>query len=176
MTLHSELQAFVNKPVGPFIGWDAVEEGTIRHWCDAMGDDNPVYTDREAALAAGYQDITAPPTMLQAWGMKGLRNVFPSGSDTRNPFEVLEFLEAKGYPAVVAVNCEQEYGVPLEIGDHVHFHSFIESISDLKTTALGTGYFVTEVSTYKNQRDQVVGTMRFRVFKYTAADRPNSDK
>jgi len=174
MNFDAELRAFVNKPVGPFIGWDAVEAGMIRHWCDAMGDDNPVYRDQLAARDAGYQDMVAPPTMLQAWGMKGFRNAFPAASDTRNPFAVLEFLEAKGFPAVVAVNCEQEYAEPLKIGDRVYFHSYIESISDLKTTGLGTGYFVTEVSTYTNQRDQVVGTMKFRVFKYKAAERSNS--
>ena len=168
MSLDAQLQGYLNKTVGPFKGWDAVQPGLIRHWCEAMGDNNPVYRSREAALAAGYTDVIAPPTMLQAWGMKGYNERFPEGSDNANPFEVLVFLEAQGYPVVVAVNCEQEYGEPLTIGDSVHFYSRIEAISELKTTALGEGYFVTEVSTYKNQRDEVVGVMTFRVFKFKA--------
>lgn len=177
MNLDQELQAFVNQTVGPFIGWDAVEAGVIRHWCDALDDQNPNYHDRVAAQANGYRDITAPPTMLQAWGMRGYRNQFPEGSDTRNPFEVLGFLEQHGYISTVAVNCEQEYETPLCIGDRVHFTSHIESISEQKTTALGTGYFVTEVSEYKNQRDELVGRMTFRVLKYKAhaAQQTNDD-
>ena len=45
----------------------------IRHWVEAMGDHNPVYVDDEAARDAGYPGIIAPPTMLQAWIMRGLR-------------------------------------------------------------------------------------------------------
>jgi uncharacterized OB-fold protein/acyl dehydratase len=174
MSIDTQLQGYLNKTVGPFIGWDTVQPGIIRHWCDAMGDANPVYQSQEAAKAAGYDDVVAPPTMLQAWGMKGFNDEFPEGSDTANPFEVLVFLESQGYPAVVAVNCEQEYGEPLQVGDSVHFFSRIEHISELKTTALGQGYFVTEVSTYKNQRDEVVGVMTFRVFKFKAHESPQA--
>ena len=45
----------------------------IRHWVEAMGDHNPVYVSDEAARAAGYDELIAPPTMLQAWIMRGLR-------------------------------------------------------------------------------------------------------
>ena len=44
----------------------------IRHWVEAMGDDNPVYLDAEAAGATGRPGIVAPPVMLQAWTMRGL--------------------------------------------------------------------------------------------------------
>ena len=47
----------------------------IRHWVEAMGDHNPVYVSDEAARAAGYDQLIAPPTMLQAWIMRGLRVV-----------------------------------------------------------------------------------------------------
>lgn len=45
----------------------------IRHWVEAMGDENPVYVDDQAARAAGFPGVIAPPTMLQAWIMRGLR-------------------------------------------------------------------------------------------------------
>ena len=44
----------------------------IRHWCDAMGDRNPVYTDAEAAANSVHKGIVAPPTMLQAWTLRGI--------------------------------------------------------------------------------------------------------
>ncbi|MGI5206506.1 MaoC family dehydratase N-terminal domain-containing protein [Spirillospora sp. CA-108201] len=34
----------------------------IREFADAIGDRNPLYRDREAAKAAGYPDVIAPPT------------------------------------------------------------------------------------------------------------------
>jgi len=37
----------------------------------AIGDKNPIYHDRESALAAGYQDVPLPPTtptILTFWG------------------------------------------------------------------------------------------------------------
>ncbi|MDQ0377591.1 MaoC family dehydratase N-terminal domain-containing protein [Amycolatopsis thermophila] len=36
----------------------------IREFALAIGDANPVYTDPEAARAAGYPDVIAPPTFL----------------------------------------------------------------------------------------------------------------
>jgi hypothetical protein len=138
----------------------------IRHWCEAMGDRNPVYTDAEAARAEGHEKRVAPPAMMQAWSMAGYSGKRPPGSDTGSAFAVLQLLEDAGYPGVVAVNCEQEYRQYLQEGDQVYFMSELESISAEKTTALGTGFFCTELSTFYNQRDELVGTMRFRVFKY----------
>ncbi|MFS2294660.1 MAG: MaoC family dehydratase N-terminal domain-containing protein [Actinomadura sp.] len=34
----------------------------IREFADAIGDQNPLYRDQEAAKAAGYPDVIAPPT------------------------------------------------------------------------------------------------------------------
>ncbi|RFS86123.1 MaoC family dehydratase [Actinomadura spongiicola] len=34
----------------------------IREFADAIGDDNPIYRDQEAAKAAGHPDVIAPPT------------------------------------------------------------------------------------------------------------------
>ncbi len=161
-----DLQSYLGGDFGPYRGWDRVNAAMIRHWCDALGDGNPIYTDGDAARAAGHGALVAPPTMMQAWTMRGYCGRFPPGSDTREAMQVLQVLEEAGYPGVVAVNCEQEYARYIEEGDDIYFRSTIESISEEKRTALGVGFFVTELSTFYNQRDQVVGTMRFRVFKY----------
>jgi acyl dehydratase len=34
----------------------------IAEFANAIGDPNPVYRDRDAAVAAGYPDVIAPPT------------------------------------------------------------------------------------------------------------------
>lgn len=59
-----------------FIGRSAVAEGAfevsrdhIRRFAQAIGDTNPVYVDIEAAKAAGYPDVIAPPTFLTTVGL-----------------------------------------------------------------------------------------------------------
>src|SRR4051794_32452767 len=41
-----------------------VTRNDIRRFAAAIGDDNPLYTDQQAARAAGYDDVIAPPTFL----------------------------------------------------------------------------------------------------------------
>ncbi len=166
-----DFSSYLGGDFGPFLAWDAVNAPMIRHWCEAMGDENPIYTDAEAARAAGFADIVAPPTMLMAWTMNGYGGVRAPGSGEGNALAVLSAMREAGYPAVVAVNCEQEYERYLEVGDSVYYRATCEAISEEKTTALGTGFFVTELSTFYNQRDEVVGRQRFRVLQYRPAER-----
>ncbi len=42
----------------------------IREFARAIGDENPLYRDREAARRAGYADVVAPPTFAIAVIMK----------------------------------------------------------------------------------------------------------
>ena len=70
----AELATLVGQAAGaPNLAPDAVNVPMIRHWVEAMGDHNPVYVSDGAARAAGYDQLIAPPTMLQAWIMRGLR-------------------------------------------------------------------------------------------------------
>jgi acyl dehydratase len=41
----------------------------IRRFAQAIGDNNPAYTDPEAAKALGHPDVIAPPTFLTTVGM-----------------------------------------------------------------------------------------------------------
>ncbi|MBW2544969.1 MAG: MaoC family dehydratase N-terminal domain-containing protein [Deltaproteobacteria bacterium] len=43
--------------------WE-VERGKIKELAKAIGDPNPVYLDRDAAIQAGYKDTPATPTFL----------------------------------------------------------------------------------------------------------------
>lgn len=47
-----------------------IERGKIAEFVKAIGDDNPIYTDTEAARAAGFRDIPIPPTfatVMEMW-------------------------------------------------------------------------------------------------------------
>jgi len=39
-----------------------VEKGVIRRFADSVGDPNPLFRDEDAARAAGYRSLLAPPT------------------------------------------------------------------------------------------------------------------
>ncbi len=147
-----ELAALAGQAAGaPNLSPDAVNLPMIRHWVEAMGDENPVYLSDAAAREAGYDQLIAPPTMLQAWIMRGLKAsneveaARAAGSSQGNgPNDrMMQLLDDEGLTSVVATNCEQHYGRPLVVGDRVLVRSVIESISDPKRTGLGTGRFVT---------------------------------
>ncbi|MFG2778129.1 bifunctional MaoC family dehydratase N-terminal/OB-fold nucleic acid binding domain-containing protein [Streptomyces prunicolor] len=152
------------------VGKDPVNEPMIRHWCEAMGDTNPAY--------AG-PDAVAPPTMLQAWTMGGLsgHDTGRTGSTGRTGAydELFDLLDEAGCTSVVATDCEQEYLRPLRPGDEVTFDAVIESVSDRKTTKLGTGYFVTTRMDVRVGPD-LVGTHRFRILKYAPAHKKENGK
>ena len=169
--LEEKLRSCVGAKAGPFLAWDSVNRAMIRHWCEAMGDKNPVYSDPAVAAPMGAPAgaVIAPPTMMQAWTMTGFGAQHPPGSDTREQNPAMPYLKEYGYLAVVATDCEQEYMLPICEGDDINSRSTIESVSGRKTTALGVGYFVTQLTEYRNQHDEVVGAMRFRILKYTPA-------
>jgi len=165
-SLDERLRGFVGRSAAPPLrARDPVNQPMIRHWCDAMGDANPVYTDPETAAASRHGGVIAPPAMLQAWTMRGLdRRGMPPGEYVIG--RLFALLDEAGFTSVVATNSEQEYGRPLRLGDHLTVSGVIESVSGEKRTGLGVGYFVTWVDTYRTDDGEVVGTMRFRVLKF----------
>lgn len=166
--LEENLLTCIGAEAGPFLAWDTVNRSMIRHWCEAIGDQNLAYSDPTIAetLGAPKNAVIAPPTMMQAWTMTGFGGQHPLGSDTREQNPAMPYLDKYGYLAVVATNCEQEYHEPICEGDNISSHSIIETISERKKTALGIGYFVTQLTEYQNQHGATVGTMRFRILKY----------
>lgn len=173
--LLDKVRSFEGRGVGPpELGADAVNQPMIRHWCEAIGDANPVYTDHDVARRSVHGGIVAPPVMLQAWVMRGIRPRPATGGNARD--ELMAILDAAGFTSVVATDCEQEYHRYLRLGDHLSMTSTIESISDEKKTALGAGHFVTTRSDYHDQHGELVGSMRFRILKFRPGERQARDR
>ena len=157
-----------------------INEPMIHHWCDAIGDRNPAYLDSDFAKSTGRGGVIAPPVMLQAWTMRGLRpstpeeEAFAAAAGDRK--SVLQVLDEAGFTSVVATNCEQEYLRELVPGDQLTHTVEVESVSPEKKTGLGVGHFVTQLYKFLDAQDEVVGTMRFRILKFRPPSHPETSE
>ena len=160
----TQLRAFEGVETGVEVGADAVNQAMIRHWVEAMGDENPIYVDPDAAAGSVHGQVIAPAVMLQAWVMRGLQARPESGGSPRD--ELLRLLDGAGFSSVVATNCEQDYDRMLHLGDHLRTRTVIDSISEEKQTGLGIGHFVTTRVEYETTDGEPVGRMLFRILKF----------
>jgi acyl dehydratase len=96
----------------------------IAEFADAIGDPSPVFRDRDAAVAAGYPDVIAPPTFPIVVTMAS------SGAAVADP--------ELGINYAMVVHGEQrfEYTRPLRAGDVVTAQSTIESIREVGSNVL----------------------------------------
>ena len=162
--LMAKLKAFEGVEVGTQDGPDAVNQAMIRHWVEAMGDENPVYVDPDAAAHSVHGEVIAPAVMLQAWVMRGIKPRPTTGGSPQD--EMMRIIDGAGFTSVVATNCEQEYDRMLHIGDHLRTRTTIDSISEEKQTGLGVGHFVTTRVEYETLDGESVGRQLFRILKF----------
>ncbi|RKS76046.1 acyl dehydratase [Actinomadura pelletieri DSM 43383] len=107
----------------------------IREFADAIGDDNPIYRDQEAAKAAGHPDVIAPPT-------------FPIVVSLLSPALTDPGL---GLNFAMVVHGEQrfEYTRPLRAGDVI---TCVTTITEIKTLAGNEKLSVeTDISTVEGE-------------------------
>lgn len=172
-----ELRAFVGQVATPVRhAQEPVNRPMIRHFVEAMGDENPIYLDEDAARAAGRDGIVAPPPMLSSWLMVGYRahkTALEQGAPDSPMTRLLGMLAGAGFTGVVATNDEHEYLRELQPGDQLAMSTVIEDVSARKRTGLGTGHFVTTLRTYTDQHGEVVARQRFRILRFApASDEP----
>jgi hypothetical protein len=164
------MRALIGTPIGePSVAPDPVNQPMIRHWAVAMEDQNPVYTDRAFAAASRFGGIVAPPLMLQTWTMltpKITGIAARGGSPAEGGKNPLTPLDEAGFIATLATNSEFEILRYLRLGEVITSTMVIESISARKTTRLGPGYFITWVTTYRDEQGAVVGRQMFRILKF----------
>ncbi len=169
--VRERLEKYVGKPMGPAsVAPDPVNVPMVRHWVVALDDRNPIYLDEAAAAATRHGGLVAPPAMLQTWGMpspkiEGIAERGGSPVDASHD-NVVRALDAEGFTGTLATNSELEFVRYLRPGDHLRVSNELESISARKKTGLGQGYFVTWITTYRDEQGEVVGRQLFRIFKF----------
>jgi acyl dehydratase len=98
----------------------------IAEFAEAIGDPSPVYRDRDAAIAAGYPDVIAPPTFPIVVTMGA------SAKTIADPGLGIN------YARVVHGEQRFEYTRPLRAGDLVTAQSTIETIRSVGSSTVMT--------------------------------------
>jgi acyl dehydratase len=111
-------QSFVGRSYPPTAAYEVGRE-KIREFAEAIGDANPVYTDPDAAKAAGYSDVIAPPTFAFAITYKA------AGEVISDPELGLD------YSRVVHGDQKFAHTRPVRAGDRLTVTSTIEAIKSL---------------------------------------------
>ncbi len=112
----------------------------IREYANAIGADNPVHHDREAALAAGFRDVVAPPMFCVVYSAPAIA---PGVLDP----EV-------GMNLAMMVHAGQEFvwGEPVCAGDEITTSAKVTEIYERD----GKGFYVFESVSTNQDGDEVV--------------------
>lgn len=122
-----------------------VEKGQLRLFAKATGERNPIYFDEEAAKAAGYPAMPAPPTFAFC-----LASLAPQTGGSLRDMNV---------PIEKVLHGEQHftYHRPIFAGDRIRIKSKVLDIYDKKGGALE---FVVTETTSRNQKDELCVSSR----------------
>jgi len=166
---YEQLQALVGSEEGPDNSILEVNEAMILHWCKAMDDRNPLYTNEEYAKKSKYGGIIAPPPMVQTFCMDAPWPEQEKKADASGYADKLrETLHGAGYNQTVATTNALEIVRPLRVGDHLRAKRRLANVSPEKQTRTGVGFFVTNERIYLNQKDEVVCIQPFTTLHFKA--------
>jgi hypothetical protein len=176
--LRDDLLAMLGRPMGsagPSIAPDPVNIAMIRHWVDALDDRNPAY-ELDTAATTRFGEVVAPPAMLQTWtmGRVTIAGIAERGGaagevDSNSPLAVLA---AAGYTGTLATNVALTVDRYLHIGDVICADTALESVSELKHTGVGRGYFVAWSQRFTDSAGDAVGNQLFTVLKFAPGPPP----
>jgi acyl dehydratase len=144
-----------------------VERGYIWTTCSSVENGNPLFWDDAVAdeLTAGP---IAPPTMLSVWFRP--HNWAPGRSEPQLPLQVHFDLKARfGLPEAVMTDNTIVFHEPVRPGDIITTCQRLRSVSEEKTTKLGTGRFWVIDVEYRNQDSELVGVESYTGFGYQRA-------
>ena len=125
-----------------------IEKGHVRRFAEALGDNNPLFTNEKEARKSRYGGLIAPPTFLRA-----IRVERPP-----LPFSV-------PYGRNLDGGSEWEFFEPVRIGDYITAQIEIDDIFE-RPGRLGTMLFTIYLTTYTNQLNEVVATQRGTSIRY----------
>jgi acyl dehydratase len=106
----------------------AVGREKVREYARAVGESNPLYFDVEAARAAGYDDVVAPPMFAVVYAMPAV------AAGMFDPEVGIEFAR------LVHAGQDFEWGPLVVAGDEITTTVTVQDVSERR----GNGFFVFE--------------------------------
>ena len=139
MAIAAGLELQIGKRYPPVVY--AVGREKVREYAEAVGETNPLYLQLEAARAAGYADVVAPPMFVVVYAGRAV-------------WEALVDPEMEiNFSMLVHGSQEFRWGSPVVAGDELTTVLSVRSISE----RAGLSFYVHE-SESVNQRNELVCT------------------
>jgi acyl dehydratase len=166
-TVPADVEALIGTVQYEETGEFPVERGYIWTSCASVENGNPLFWD-DAVAAELTGGPIAPPTMLSAWFRP--HHWAPGRVEQPLPLQVhFDLKETFGLPEAVMTDNTIVFHEPVRPGDVLHTRQVLRSVSEPKTTKLGTGRFWVIDVEYLNQRDELVGVESYTGFGYRKA-------
>jgi uncharacterized protein len=147
-----------------------VERGYIWTSCASVENGNPLFWDDTVAAEITGGPI-APPSTLSLWFRP--HHWQPGQSTPRLPLQThFDLKQLLGLPEAIMSDSEVTFHEPVRPGDVISTVQVLRSVSEPKTTKLGTGRFWVIDVPYRNQRDELVGVETFTGFGYVRGGGP----
>jgi uncharacterized protein len=135
--------------------------------CASVQNANPLFWDDAVAEELTGGPIM-PPTTLSLWMRP--HHWEPGAEGERLALQVhFDLKERLGVPEAIISENTIVFHEPVRPGDVVSHAQVLRSVSDVKTTKLGTGRFWVVDVEYRNQRDELVGIESYTAFGYRRA-------
>ena len=146
------------------VGEFPVEQGYVWTSCASVENGNPLFWDAEVADALTRGSI-APPTMVSVWFRP--HHWAPGRIEQALPLQVhFDLKELFGLPEAVMTDNTIEFHEPVRMGDVLRTHQVLRSVSEEKTTKLGTGRFWVIDVVYTNSGGDLVAVESYTGFGY----------
>lgn len=151
-----EGRAWVGHRSEPRRAWFPIDRSMVLYYCSLVEDANPRYWEGEDCppgllMSLGFAPQWVPEYLARADMMFALSVPLPGHH-------------------IINASTTTEFERRPRVGDHVSIVEEIDSISEPKTTRVGTGVFITTVSTFSDQHGEVIGRNTNVLFRYDTAD------
>jgi acyl dehydratase len=141
-----------------------VEQGYIWTSCASVENGNPLFWDPEVAEELTGGPI-APPSMVSTWFRP--HHWAPGRTEQKLPLQIhFDLKERLELPEAVMSDNSIVFHEPVRPGDILSTRQVLRSVTDEKTTKLGTGRFWVIDVEYHNQRGELVGVESWTGFGY----------